>query len=57
MISQPINWQQWHTAIVNRMQRILASWGKADTMEYEWLRKAEIAAIQQLRKEKKGLVN
>lgn len=57
MNPQPINWQQWHTAIVNRMQRILASWGKADTMDYEWLRKAEIVAIQQLRKEKKGLVN
>jgi hypothetical protein len=47
-----INWQQWHTAIVDRMQRILTSWGKADVMDYETLRKAEVTAIAQLRKEK-----
>jgi hypothetical protein len=54
---QIINWQDWHTAIVNRMSRILASWGKADTLEYEWLRKAEIAAIKQLRAERKEVVH
>jgi len=57
MNSQPINWQQWHTAIVNRMQRILSAWGKADTIEYEWLRRAEVAAIKQLRAERKEVVH
>ena len=54
MLTQPqvIDWKGWHSAIVDRMSRILAQWGKADTVEYEWLRKAEIAAIKQLRKEK-----
>jgi hypothetical protein len=56
-MTQPINWQDWHTQIVNRMSKILNAWGKADTLEYEWLRKAEIAAIKELRKERKEVVH
>ena len=51
-----INWQQWHSTIVDRMSRILTQWGKADAYDYETLRKAEIAAISQLRKEKQSRI-
>ena len=52
MAPTTINWQQWHSAIVDRMQRILASWGKAEAYDYETLRKAEVVAIKQLRQER-----
>jgi len=52
MQTQTINWQQWHSAIVDRMQKILTSWGKAEAYDYETLRKAEVVAIKQLRQER-----
>ncbi len=52
MNTQPMNWEQWHTQVVNRMQAIVQRWGKADTYDYETLRKAEVLAMRELRKER-----
>jgi hypothetical protein len=47
-----INWQEWHSEIVLRMQRILTSWGATDIEDYKTLRKAEVEAIAQVKREK-----
>jgi hypothetical protein len=49
---KPIDWTQWHSLVLDRMSVILARAGKLQNFEYEDVRKAEIRAIAELRRER-----